>query len=118
MGSLEEVTSENPQSGTDPPVLPRSASLLSTDFYQTIENNPSVHSHVSNAPALLATPLHSRQVVVSIRDNPCFGQSATNFVHNSGENTQMPNVEEPVTVMKVGNRTQNICDVVPHGKLK
>ncbi|XP_008198497.1 uncharacterized protein LOC103314369 isoform X1 [Tribolium castaneum] len=91
MGSLEEVTTENNQSvqSPEPPQIPQSAS---GDFLPT----PSTHT---NPP----TPIS-----ISIRDNPCFGQNATNIVNNLNET--LPNLEP--------SKCQTNCDASPYKKIK
>ncbi|RZC33590.1 uncharacterized protein BDFB_002081, partial [Asbolus verrucosus] len=125
MGSLEEVTTED--QSVQPPEstqLPRSASLLSsTDFYQPVHNSPSVHSHLSttNTPSALTTPSHNnRQIVVSIRDNPCFGQNATNIVHNNNisDTTTVPNNVEQLATGRIESKSQSNCDASPYKKIK
>ncbi|CAH1378871.1 unnamed protein product [Tenebrio molitor] len=126
MGSLEEVTTEEqnvqPQADTQ---LSHSASLLSgADFYQPVHSSPSVHSHIStaNTPSALTTPSHkNRQVVVSIRDNPCFGQNATNIVHNNNtisDTTTLPNNVEQLATGRVESKSQSNCDASPYKKIK
>ena len=119
MGSLEEVTTEEQiTQAPEEPQLPRSASLLSGgDFYQP--TSPSAQSHLSttNTPSALTTPSHNRQI--SIRDNPCFGQNATNIVNtNVSDTTTLPNPVEQLATDRVESKSQSNCDASPYKKIK
>ncbi|KAJ8985049.1 hypothetical protein NQ317_016960 [Molorchus minor] len=118
MGSLEEVTTDsqrqNPQPTAERRQLPRSVTNSSyTEFHQTLSSSPSYHSQ-PNPPLLVpSTPSHlqpsSRQhQVVSIRDNPCFGQNTTNIVNSA--RPAVPNVVDDPRTGRVESKSQNNCD--------
>ncbi|KAJ8912930.1 hypothetical protein NQ315_017260 [Exocentrus adspersus] len=123
MGSLEEVTTDShlpttqlTAAAAEQRHLPRSASNHSNvEYHQLLHTSPSVHNQLSNPLIPLVTPTHQlptprRQTqVVSIRDNPCFGQNTTNILNNVSP--AVPNdVEISSRTGRVESKSQNNCD--------
>ncbi|XP_074031242.1 uncharacterized protein isoform X2 [Leptinotarsa decemlineata] len=124
MGSLEEVTTENQLQTSQQSVghlhVSRSVSSNSNrEYHQVLQNSPSpshsTHSQgVIPPPFTPSTPAHqmpsSKQMhqVVSIRDNPCFGQNTTNIESSS----TVPNDRENIKTGSAVSNSQNICDAL------
>lgn len=101
MGSLEEVTTENQSVQAQNAELPHSISLTSNvDFYEPQNSIP------------------PRQTIVSIRDNPCYGQNATNTSVNNITET-LPNNLEAIANARVDlNKSQSNCDASPYKNIR
>lgn len=101
MGSLEEVTTENQSVQAQNTELPHSISFTSNaDFYEPQNNTP------------------SRQTIVSIRDNPCYGQNATKTSVNNITET-LPNSLEAVANGRLDdNKSQSNCDASPYKNIR
>ncbi|CAH1154081.1 unnamed protein product [Phaedon cochleariae] len=125
MGSLDEIiTTESQQQNSQPTVdqgsTSRSTSSNSNREYQQVlqtspSPSPSTYSLVGPFTFIPPTPAHQMpshrplNQVVSIRDNPCFGQNATKSSTSATSTTTMPNVENTRTG-SVESKCQNICD--------
>ncbi|XP_018568050.1 uncharacterized protein LOC108908486 isoform X2 [Anoplophora glabripennis] len=123
MGSLEEITTDSQLPAIQPTAkaenrrLPRSASNnSSTEYHQVLHTSPSAHTQLSMPLLPPSTPAHQlpapprQHQVVSIRDNPCFGQNTTNLV-----NSVSPVVPNDVENSRTGrvaveSKSQNNCD--------